>query len=157
MHAYLFPGLTLSPTVLRRVFALIPEARWDEPAAPDRFTPREVIAHLADWEPIFLVRMKLGVDKPGSEVAVYDEGHRAIEQGYAHSDPRTQLDRFEASRALLVRYLDGLDSAAFQSRFLHPERGEMTVYDQANMLLGHDLYHLEQLTGFIGDKLADVW
>ena len=40
---------------------------------------------------------------------------------------------------------------------VHPERGEMAVEDQANMLLGHDLYHIEQLGRHVGDKLADVW
>lgn len=157
MHAYLIPGLSLGPVAVRRVFAMIPEARWDEPTEPGRFTPREVIAHLADWEPIFLMRMKLGVDKPGSTISVYDEGVRAIEQGYAQMEPRAQLDRFEANRSLTVRFVEGLDSAGLHSTFMHPERGEMTVEDQANMLVGHDMYHLEQLLRHVGDKLADVW
>ena len=30
----------------------------------------------------------------------------------------------------------------------HAERGAMTLEDQANMLLGHDLYHIDQLSEF---------
>lgn len=157
MHPYLFPGLSVGPAAVRRVFMLIPEARWDEPTEPGRFSPREVIAHLADWEPIFLERMRLGVDTPGGTVAVYDEDLRAIEQGYSHSDPHAQLDRFEANRSVTIRFLEGLDEALFRNTYVHPERGEMAVEDQANMLLGHDLYHIEQLGRHVGDKVADVW
>ncbi|MCB8932021.1 MAG: DinB family protein [Fimbriimonadaceae bacterium] len=157
MHAYLVPGLRFGPTIVRRLFERIAPARWDEATAGDRFTPREVIAHLADWEPIMLQRLVSAVEKPGSTVLAYDEAERAIEQGYAQSDPAQELDRFEAGRAVTVRYVEGLDPAVFGNTFIHPERGPMTVDDQANMLLGHDLYHLEQLSGFLGDKLADVW
>lgn len=157
MHAYLVPGLKLGPVVVRRVFERIPSARWDEPTSEDRFTPREVLAHLADWEPILLQRMVAGVEKPGVQIVAYDEGLRAIEQGYRHMDPWEQLDRFEAGRAMTVRYVEGLAPEVLQNTFVHPERGTMTVEDQANMLLGHDLYHLEQLSAFLGDKLAGVW
>lgn len=157
MHAYLIPGLKHGPLILRRLIRQIPEARWDEPSPDDRFSPREVIAHLADWEPIMLGRLKTGVDTPGATVEVFDEGARALELRYHEADMEAELDKFEQARAATVRYLEALEPAAYQSRFQHPERGEMSVDDQANMLLGHELYHIEQLTAFLGEKVADVW
>lgn len=157
MHAYLLPGLRAGPIVVRRLFERIPKSRWDEPTPGDRFTPREVVAHLADWEPILLQRLVSGVERPGSSVEAYDEGARAIDEGYAQSDPGEQLKRFDSARAVTVRYVEGLAPELFANTVRHPERGEMTVEDQANLLLGHDLYHLEQLSGFLGDKVADVW
>lgn len=157
MHAYQIPGLTFGPKILRRLVEQIPEARWDEPSPGDRFSPREVIAHLADWEPIMLGRLKTGVANPGGEVQVFDEGERAVERGYRKSDMHAELEKYERARADTVLYVQGLSSEQLQHRFLHPERGEMSVDDQANMLLGHDLYHIEQLLEFLGEKVADVW
>jgi hypothetical protein len=31
----------------------------------------------------------------------------------------------------------------------HPERGSMSFNDQANMLLGHDLYHVDQVSALL--------
>ncbi len=32
---------------------------------------------------------------------------------------------------------------------VHSERGQMTTYDQANMMLGHDMYHIEHLSQYL--------
>lgn len=146
MNPYLFPGLEKSPQIMRDLFALIPADRLDVPTYPGRFTPREVIAHLADWESVLRnERMAEPVRNTGCPVLAYDEGDRAIERGYGNLDVESQLDLFATERAKTVEFLRGLDARAWQATMVHPERGEMTVSDVANSMVGHDTYHVEQL------------
>ena len=149
MNPYLLNVLETGPAVLRRLLAKIPEARWDERTDVTRFSLREAVAHLNDWEPILLERMQTAHDTPGAAIAVYDEGERALKYGYAALDPLEQAAEFAARRKATAEWLRSLPKAAFANSVQHPERGEMTIEDQANMLLGHDLYHLEQVSAYL--------
>jgi hypothetical protein len=147
---YLFPGLELAPLTYERLIGAIPELRWDEKIDPDRFTLREAIAHVADWEPILLERLRTAVESPGSAIEAYDEGQRALDMNYNQTAPLEQVGLFRQKRAETVRFLRGLSTEKWSNTFIHPERGEISVADLANMLLGHDHYHLEHLSQLLG-------
>jgi hypothetical protein len=140
------PALELSPRLIARLFAMIPDAQWDVALDKDRFTPREVIAHLADWEPIMLARMQSAVAHPGAAIEASDEGQMAEEHNYRGSDPKEQLKLFAARRAETIAWLRALPREAWDLSFLHPERGLQSIEDQANLFVGHDVYHGEQLS-----------
>src|SRR5690349_15172521 len=99
------PVLEFGPEVCARLLAQIPAARRDEALEPDRFTPREVIAHLADWEPIMLGRMQTALNSPGATIEAYDEGQMAIDNGYARLDPEEQSRLFISRRAETAAWL----------------------------------------------------
>lgn len=131
---------------MRALYAMIPVDRLDVPTYPGRFTPREVIAHLADWEPILREeRMVEPLRNPGCAVLAYDEGERAADRGYTRLDVAAQLEVFATERAKTLAFLRGLKGEAWRATMIHPERGEMTLNDVANSLVGHDTYHVEQL------------
>jgi uncharacterized damage-inducible protein DinB len=157
MHPYLMPALELAPKTFERIVAQIPEKRYDEHTDPNRFTLREAIAHLADWEPIFLQRIQAGVDNPGSEVKGMDEGVRARDQKYESWDVKESLRIFTEARAVTIRYLQALSKEQWETTVFHNEKGSMTAYDQATMLNGHDIYHLEHASQFMGHKVAGTW
>ena len=122
----------------------------DVPTQPERFTPREVVAHLADWEPILREeRIVVPIAQPGCSVKAYDEGDLAIANNYAASDPLESARTFAEERAKTIELLRSLDAGQWDAYFTHPERGRMTVYDMANLLVGHDMYHVEQLLSAI--------
>jgi hypothetical protein len=157
MHPYLLPSLELSPKAFERIVSQIPEKRYDEVTDPNRFTLREAIAHLADWEPIFLQRIQAGVDNPGAMVQGMDESQRAIDKNYESWDVKESLRIFAEARSHTVRYLKALSKDQWESTVTHNEKGLMTAYDQANMLIGHDIYHFEHATQFVGEKVAGTW
>jgi hypothetical protein len=157
MNAYLFPGLEFGPRIVERLAAQVPAARHDEKTNPDRFTLREAIAHLADWEPILRDRIKSAVENPGSPVQGLDEGARAQEMNYRAMNVGEQIARFKEERAKTIQYLRSLPEDAWTRHILHNEKGRQTVADQANQLLGHDLYHIDHLTEFNHDKVAGTW
>jgi hypothetical protein len=118
---------------------------------------REVIAHLADWEPIMLTRIKTGVENPGATINAYDEGKMAIDHNYAESDPVERLRAWKSDRAKSIEYIKGLGEEDFAKLVVHPERGHMLVGDIAHMLVSHDIYHLEQLAEMTSEKTVDTW
>lgn len=137
--------------------ARMPQNRWDEASGTDRFTPREVVAHLADWEPIFLSRMQTAINSPGSTIISLDEGELAKKHNYAGQSVEECLSRFRRARMDTVAWLQGLSGEQFRRTVAHPERGTMSVDDIIGYLYGHDAYHVEQLVEHMGDKTAGTW
>ena len=145
-NTYLWEGLPVTAGVICTFMERMDPAAIDRPTHPDRFSPREVIAHFADWEPIVLERLQRAAAHPGSSVEAYDEGELAERNAYSQSDWREQLRSFEKARKETITFLKGLSEEDFDKEFVHPERGNVTIEDQAAMMLGHDQYHLDQLS-----------
>ncbi len=157
MNSYLFPGLQVSPVIIERLMERVHPDRMDLPTHPGRFSPREVAAHLADWEPILLGRMKSCKESPGATIQGLDEGVLAVEHGYAASDWREQCRLFAKAREETIAWLKTLGEADWDLQGIHSERGRITIGDQANALLGHDLYHVEQLSHVIEGRSVGTW
>lgn len=150
MKSYIPTGLSATPEVLRRLMDAIPASAWDTPTHGDRFSPREIIAHMADWEPILRdERMARAIQDPGCTIVAYDEGTRSIEQGYGATDVLNQLSRFAAERARTNAWLGSLSDEDLSKTFVHPETGTWSVGEFAANMLGHDMYHVEQLTAVL--------
>jgi hypothetical protein len=145
MNPYLLPALETTPRLIRRAFEKLPPASWDRPTHPGRFTPRQVLAHLLDWEPILCERIRLAVETPGATLRTWDEGERAVTERYDEWDPIETLDRWFQERSRTIAYVETLDAEALLRTAIHPERGTLCAADLANMIPCHDLYHVEQL------------
>lgn len=150
MNFYLLPAIAFGPQVVQRLLAQLPHDRLDQALHSDRFTPREVVAHLADWEPIMRERIRTALANPGAEIPAYDEGQMALDHHYAQQDPEAQVEVFIRERCATAALLRSLSADEWERHVYHPERGRQSVEDLANTLLGHDLYHIEQLTEYLG-------
>jgi len=60
-------------------------------------------------------------------------------------DVAEQLEILKAERAKTIAFLQSLSTEQLGSTMVHPERGVSMVEDLANMLVGHDVYHVKQL------------
>lgn len=149
-NPYLWHGMNLGPIAVQRIVKQVPESKWDTTADPGRFTFREAVAHIADWEPILLWRMQRAVEEPGCHVPAKDESERAEEAEYENWDPVESAQKFVEARAETVKFLQGLKPEDWSKAVSHPEKGVIDVYDQANTLLGHDMYHVEHLLQYLG-------
>lgn len=150
MHRYLVPGLKLSPDIFQRVIDRIPDEKLDVPTHPDRFSPREVIAHLADWEPIMRdERIRATLENPGQTFNAYDEVEMAATNRYAETDINEQLRKFAIERAETVALIRQMPAEAWEFIGHHPEAGDLKLWQITNMILGHDTYHIEQLTAVL--------
>ncbi len=147
----------MGPVVIGRLIKTIPAAQHDQPLEADRFSAREIVAHLADWEPILLKRIKQAVERPGSMCEPHDEGQMAVDNGYAASDIFVEARKWQTARQVTLEYIATLTPEDAKKILNHPERGPYTVEDWVGMLLGHDMYHVEQLSAYLEDRVVSTW
>ena len=148
MNPYLL-SIRHTPAILERMLDQIPADRHKDVLNEGRFNLLEIIAHLADWEQILLDRMVLTVKHPGSTLQGYDESERAIEQKYNDKEIYHEIQVFANRRRDTIAFLETLTPEQFELKATHSERGELSLYDQANMIVGHDLYHIEQVSEYL--------
>ena len=148
-NPYLFHALTAGPIIVRRIVSQLPSSKYDSHADHKRFTLREAVAHVADWEGIDLSRIKQVLTEPGSTLTPYDETERAEAQGYTLLDVGEQLHLYAARRAATVAFLETLSAQSWAEQGFHPEKGVLKVYDLANLIVSHDTYHIEHFTQFL--------
>jgi hypothetical protein len=145
---YLQGGLAATPIVLEQLCAGITTEEMDRQVDPERFTLREAIAHMADWEGVWEERISRMVEEDNPVLPGYDEGQWAIDHDYAHSDFAEQLDRFRAGREKLTALLASLGPEEWGRTCIREDIGPLTIGDLATLVLGHDGYHLRQVVEF---------
>lgn len=152
MHPYVLLALENAPSVFERLMRLIGEEGWDRRRHEGRFTPREVVAHLADWEPIFRARANEVLASPGATIEVLDESERAIALDYATWDVESSLLRFRAERETSMALFRGLAEAELATPYVHPDfpGRKFNLERHLSMLVAHEAYHVEQLIEYLG-------
>src|SRR5262249_11560005 len=105
---YVMQGLAGVPNVIDRLLIETSTKDFDNRPDPARFTIREVLGHLADWEGVWLERVERIRDEDNPFLPGYDEGQWAIDHDYAHMDVRKQQMRFRQGREKLVNALQEL-------------------------------------------------
>lgn len=148
-NRYLIPALSAGPQTVANLMRVIPEHLWDR-AEPDRFSPREAVAHLADCESMLCGRFRDSVESPGTRVAFFDEDAEAIAKDYAGSDVAEQLEIWAAARAETLAYV--AEVSDWGGHIIHPELGWMGSESVAGTIVGHDLYHISRLTELLADN-----
>ena len=146
VNSYVLLGLEASPSVFSRLLDAVPHDKWDIRVDPDRFSVREVFAHIADWESVLQARLKGTYEQDNFVLPNHDPTEWAIEHGYAKSNPLESVETFRRTRAETVTLIRSMPNEAFKRVGIHPVRGHMTIADQISAMLGHDMYHVEQVS-----------
>lgn len=147
---YLFTALHSAPDVFDRLLDGLTPAEADYRPDADRFTIREVIAHLAEWEPIFLERIRRICQEEVPLLEGYDEEALAIEHDYAHSDVWVQARLFRERREELVTFLQSLTPEQWHRLGNRPEIGMVSIEGIALLIPLHDTYHANQIGEYRG-------
>jgi hypothetical protein len=134
------PGL-----VHQAVCSLTTEA-IESPIAPGKWSPRLVVAHLADCELAHGFRLRQTLAAPAGERALlqpFDQD--AWARHYAGYDLQSALELFRAARVWNLKLIGTLSQADLDRPAHHPERGDLTFQTILETMAGHDLNHLAQL------------
>ncbi|MBC8143555.1 MAG: DinB family protein [Armatimonadetes bacterium] len=144
---YLLSSLEGTPSVLSALLAGIPTDSpvWDARPDPDRFSLREILAHLADWEPVAHERIVRTATETAPFLPNWDEEKAVLVGDYAHSEPHESLRLFTISRGVTVHTLASLAEADWSRVARREGVGELTIERQAFLMLAHDGYHLRQV------------
>ncbi len=149
LRGYLFSALLEGPTLLRLLVKDMTDEQADARTDPERFTLREAIAHLADWETVFRERFERVVSEDSPVLPNIDEGQRAIDRDYGRTDWREQLALFESRRAENLEFLKGLKIESWARTGNRPEIGNMSLYDLVQLMPLHDSYHQKQAREYL--------
>ena len=115
--------------------------------APGKWSPREILCHLADTEITFAFRLRQAMAEPYHVVQPYDQDLWA--KRYNAYDASTAIGVFRAVRDWNRTFISGVSQEEFGKKLTHPERGEMTFRVLVETIAGHDLNHLKQLDSIV--------
>lgn len=152
IRKYVMQGLGTTPAVLSRLLKGAEEPELDQRPDPERFTLREMVAHLADFEPIFRDRINRVAHENQPVLEDRDEGQMAIDNDYTHADVTEQLAVFARERAATVALLAGLSPDTWGRVGLREPHGLMSIEAMASLMMAHDAYHLGQATEYRTDS-----
>ncbi|MBI2688298.1 MAG: DinB family protein [Acidobacteria bacterium] len=115
----------------------------DRPRAAGKWSLRQVLAHLADTEIVFAMRLRQSIAEDDHIIQPFDQD--AWARGYAEAGVETALAVFTTVRAWNVQFIRAQPEAAFARSLSHPERGTMTFRTLVETMAGHDRNHLSQM------------
>ncbi len=111
----------------------------------DGWNTVEIISHLADWDGIYASRIRNAVTEDRPMMVTYDPLARFESQGYASRTLDEALLWFTERRSELIDLLRSLEPDQWMRKSIHPENGELSVYDIAYNVCLHDINHIEQI------------
>ena len=150
VREYTLNAVAGTPDVLERLLTGVApdDSIWDRRPDPARFTLREVVGHLADWNDVFLGRIERtrNEENPGLMYQTPKEVARA--SGSFAAAPDVSLARFRAGRAQMTPILRALGPEQWERvGFLpgHPlVTGPVSIEAWIVQTVGHDAYHMRQ-------------
>ena len=120
--------------------------------APDKWSPAEIIAHLADVEIVIGWRVRSILGAPGTTIQAFDQDAWVTTGHYAKRDTRKSLEQFRVLRDTNLALYKSLSPEQWKHHGMHSERGEETIEKIVRMMAGHDVNHLEQIERILAPK-----
>ncbi len=115
----------------------------DRKPAPNKWSAREILCHLADVETVFAFPLRQTLAEPHHVIQPFDQDSWASQ--YHGFTAEAALDVFTAVRSWNITLIQNAPADAFSKPVTHPERGQMTFQTIAETMAGHDLNHIQQL------------
>lgn len=113
-----------------------------------KWSTLEVVAHLADFDPILADRMKRVIAEENPMLVGADENKFAAALAYMDRDLEEDIAIIELTRSQLARILRKLPESALQRVGNHTERGPRTLEQLLTTSIGHIPHHVK----FIHEK-----
>jgi hypothetical protein len=139
--------ITETAVRLKNLSTQLGPQKLDRSPAPGKWSPREILCHLADCELVFAVRLRQTIAQPHHVIQPFDQDDWACQ--YSSCTVDAALAVFSAVRHWNVTLIQDASPETLAKHVSHPERGDMTFQTIVETMAGHDLNHLQQL-----EKLA---
>ena len=136
--------LESTPGALSSALAAIGPDRHSVPLAPGKWSPAEIVSHLADCEITHGWRLRQILAEELPLLQPFDQEKWAA--SYSGISAANALSVFTALRAWNVQLIRKAMPTAADRAGTHPERGRITFQTVVQTMAGHDLNHLAQLT-----------
>ena len=138
------------PDLLKATTEDVREDQFDQTPVPGKWSIRQVVCHIADFEPVYADRMKrvLVEDNPtmfGGDPDVFAAGLH-----YEKRSVHDELDLISIVRRQMAVILRNTDIEDFQRTGVHSEAGPLTLETLLERITRHIPHHVK----FIEAKIA---
>jgi hypothetical protein len=116
----------------------------DARPAPNKWSAREIVHHLADSEMTAAVRLRCLIAIDNAQIVGYDQDEFA-RRLYYDRPIEASIDAFKAARRATAEILDRLTEDQWQRGGTHAEQGRYTVERWLEIYAGHAHRHAEQI------------
>ncbi len=127
----------------------VPADRLSMRRAPGKWSVVEILAHLAEDELTSIWRYRQMIEKPGVELAGFDQDLWARLGKYELWTAEDAFAMFRLLRQANLRILEALSPEQWECFGIHAERGRITVRDLARHMAAHDRNHLDQIRAIL--------
>ena len=109
---------------------------------PGKWSTMEVVCHIADFEPVYLDRIKRAIALKNPLVFVADENDFVKQLAYHDRDLEEELKLIEICRASMARILRHVPEAVLTRTAIHNEKGLVTVEQMLTGITNHIKNHM---------------
>ncbi len=134
-----------APKRLKKLLKGLSEKQLARRPSADKWSIKEVVAHLADGEVIMGSRIRFVAAQDRPPLPGYDQDLFVQNLGIEKVKTKDLLEAFAMARKLNMQLLARLPESALDRVGLHGERGEESIRTMITMYAGHDLIHEEKI------------
>ena len=149
-YADLIRGYCAGPHMLRAAVAGMTAEQLDARPIPGKWSTKQVICHIADFEPVYVDRMKRVIAEHEPTLLSGDPDLFAARLAYDQRDVAVELDFIEAARKHMEPILRSLRPEDFLRKGNHSEAGPITLEKLLTNITNHIPHHVK----FIDEKRA---
>jgi len=136
------------PRRLREAVAGMTDEQLDAQPVPGKMSTRQVVCHIADFEPIYADRIKWVLAEDNPLLPGGDPDRFAARLAYDQRDVAEELQLIELVRSQLARILRATPPAAFQRTGQHTSDGPISAETLLQRIISHIPHHVQ----FIEEK-----
>jgi uncharacterized damage-inducible protein DinB len=133
---------------LRKAVAGMTDQQLDATPVAGKWSTRQVICHIADFEPIYADRMKRVIAEQQPALPSGDPDLFQASLAYNQRSVATELDLIAAVRSQLATILRTLKAEDFQRTGIHSVDGPLSIETLLKRIAGHIPHHAQ----FIAEK-----
>jgi hypothetical protein len=141
--------LAEAPGKLATLVVGLSEEQLSRRPAPDKWSIREIVAHLADDELVGGYRYRMILSAPGTAIQAFDQDIWASTGRYGERDVGSSLEIFRVLRQANLELLHSLSPEEWDNHGIHAERGVESIRDIAMYFAGHDINHFRQIEALL--------
>ncbi len=138
--------IAAAPAKLRAAVAGLTAQQLDTPYRDGGWTVRQVVHHVPESHMNAYIRFKLALTEDEPTIKPYEESAWAKLPDVADTPIETSLALLDALHDRWVRVLRGIDEAAWQRTFRHPEIGIVRLDRNAALYAWHGKHHTAHIT-----------
>lgn len=130
------------PQKLREAVAGMSQQEVDARPIAGRWSTREVVCHIADYEPIYADRMKRVIVENEPAILASDPSAMVARLACANRDLEEELALVELVRRQMARILRSLEPEVFRRTGIHSVRGPVALETLLQQITEHIPHHL---------------